>query len=291
MIVSDEMYGLSVFAEDASFSRAAKRLHLTQPAVHAQIKRLADVVGVPLYRKVGRNVVLTPAGAELAAFARDAQERGMELVARLRGESAEKRVVLAAGPGALLHVISEGLHAFSRTYDGRLEILTADATAAIDAVRTGVAHVGVAAVDAPPEGLDVRRVAEVPQVLAVPRDHRLAKKRTISIEDLDGERLVLPPAGRPQRAVLDAAFAAKGIRVTAGALAVGWELVVHLVTLGVGGAIVNGSVQLPRTLVGRPVRELPRVRYWAFTRASARADARALTAALVSGTSSARSSR
>jgi DNA-binding transcriptional LysR family regulator len=291
MIVSDELYGLSVFAEDASFSRAAKRLNLTQPAVHAQIKRLTQVVGVPLHRRVGRNVVLTPAGAELAAFARDAQERGMELVSRLRGESTERRVVLAAGAGALLHVISEGLHAFSRSYDGRLEILTADATSAIDAVRTGVAHVGVAAVDAPPDGLDVRRIADVAQVVAVPRDHRLAKTRVVSIEDLEGERLVLPPPGRPQRAVLDAAFAAKGIRVRAGALAVGWELVVHLVTLGVGVAIVNGSVRLPRALVGRPVRDLPRVRYFTFTRESARADARALASALVSGTSSTRGSR
>jgi DNA-binding transcriptional LysR family regulator len=291
MIVSDEMYGLSVFAEDASFSRAAKRLHLTQPAVHAQIKRLSDTVGVPLYRKQGRNVVLTPAGAELAAFARDAQERGIELVARLRGEKAERRIVLAAGAGALLHVISDGLHAFSRTYDGRLDILTADATAAIEAVRNGNAHAGVAAVEAPPDGLDARRVADVAQMLVVLRDHRLAKKRRISIEDLDGERLVLPPPGRPQRAVLDAAFASKGIRVVAGALAVGWELVVHLVTLGVGGAIVNGSVKLPRGLVGRPVRDLPRVRYWAFTRPSARADVRALVDAMVSGSASSRSSR
>src|SRR5437764_7249218 len=116
MITSDELYGFSVFAEDASFSRAAERLHLTQPAVHAQIKRLAEIVGVPLYRKAGRNVVLTPEGVELAAFARDTQERGLELVARLRGETAERRVVLAAGAGALLHVVGDGLHAFTRTY-------------------------------------------------------------------------------------------------------------------------------------------------------------------------------
>ncbi len=71
--------------------------------------------------------------------------------------------------------------------------------------------------------LDMHRITEVGQLLVVPRHHPLAKRRRASLADLDGERLVLPPEGRPQRRTLDAALAAKGVSVTVGALATGWS--------------------------------------------------------------------
>ena len=91
----------------------------------------------------------------------------------------------------------------------------------------------------------------------------------------------MPPEGRPQRAALDAAFATHGVRVDRTATARGWEVVVRLVALGVGLGIVNGAVRLPRGLVSRPLRELPRVRYLAFTRRRPSPEADALRSALV----------
>jgi LysR family transcriptional regulator, low CO2-responsive transcriptional regulator len=283
MLDSDALRTFAAFAEDASLSSAARRLHLSQPAVHAQLKRLADEIGAPLYRRSGRGLALTREGAEVAAFARDIAERTADLLARVRGERAagDARVILAAGAGALLFVLGAGMRAFARERAERLDVITADGRAAIEAVTSGSAHVGVAAIDGPPPDVEAHQLTDVPQVLVVPRAHRLAKKRRVSIADLDGERLVLPPPGRPQRATLDAAFTTRGISVRAGALAVGWELVVHLVSVGAGLAIVNGSVRLPRGLVARPVPELPWVRYQVFTRPRPRAAAAALVRLLV----------
>jgi LysR family transcriptional regulator, low CO2-responsive transcriptional regulator len=289
MIQSDWLVAFSVFSEDANLSRAAKRLHLSQPAVHAQLRKLSDELGVPLYQRAGRGLVLTREGAEVAAFARDAEERSRDLVARLRGDGAgtSRRVVLAAGAGALLHVLGEGMRAFSRTYEGRLEIVTADAGAATEAVSSGVAHVGVIAVDAsapafdPRRQLEEHRLTEVGQLVVMPRAHRLARRRRVSLSDLDGERLVMPPEGRPQRVMLDAAFAARGVRVTVGALATGWDLTLKLVELGSGLAIVNASVKIPRGLIARPTSELPRLRYLALTRPRPRSDAAFLVQALL----------
>ena len=129
--------------------------------------------------------------------------------------------------------------------------------------------------------LDVHRITEVGQVAVVPRAHRLARKRRVSLAELEGERLVMPPPGRPQRIALDAALSARGVRVRAGALATGWDLTVRLVELGAGLAIVNGSVHIPRGLVARPIAELPRLRYVAFTRRRPREDATSLVRALV----------
>lgn len=288
MIDSDRLHVFAVFAEDTNLSRAAARLHLSQPAVHAQIRKLSDELGVPLYRRVGRGLALTKEGVELAAFARETEERDAEFVARLKGEAgeAERRVVLAAGAGALLHVLGPALRAFTRSYSGRLDVVTVDGPTAAGLVVRGEAHVGVAALDAAPlpslqdESLEVRPITDVKQLLVVPRGHRLAKKRHASLADLEGERLVLPPRGRPQRVALEAAFAARGIMVREGALATGWDLVVHLVSLGIGLAVVNASVRLPAGLVSIELRELPAIRYVAFARRRPRPDPAALLEAM-----------
>lgn len=283
MIPSAFLETFATFAEDASLSRAAKRLHLSQPAVHAQLRRLSEILGVALYQRAGRGLVLTQAGIEVAAFAREASDRSDDLVARLRGEEgAEKRVVLAAGAGALLYVLGDGLRSFSRAYEGRLDILTSDAPAAVEAVTRGTAHVGVVAGAVPIGDLERHRIVEVGQVLVAPKGHVLAKKRSLSLTDLHGERLVLPPQGRPQRAALDAALAARGVQITVGAIAGGWDLVLHLVGLGVGLAIVNGSVEVPRGLTTRPLRELPRIAYAAITRKKPGPDASLLVKHLAS---------
>jgi DNA-binding transcriptional LysR family regulator len=104
----------------------------------------------------------------------------------------------------------------------------------------------------------------------------------LSLTDLEGERLVLPPPGRPQRAALDAALAARGVQIVVGAIAGGWDLVLHLVGLGVGIAIVNGCVKVPRGLVTRPLRELPRIGYAAITRKKPGPDASLLVEHLAS---------
>lgn len=286
MIPSALLETFAAFAEDASLSRAAKRLHLSQPAVHAQLRRLSELLGVALYARAGRGLVLTQAGVEVAAFARDASERSEDFVGRLRGEGIERRVVLAAGAGALLYVLGDGLRSFTRAFDGRLDIVTADGPSAVDAVTRGLAHVGVVAGPAPIGDLERHRLVEVGQVLVAPKGHPLATKRGLSLADLAGERLVLPPPGRPQRAALDAALAARGVQITVGAIAGGWDLVLHLVALGVGVAIVNGSVKVARGLVARPLRELPRVAYSTITRKKPGPDASLLVKHLTSAKAS-----
>lgn len=283
MIAVDEIRTFAVFAETVSLSAAARELHLTQPAVHAHLKRLSERLGVPLYHRAGRGLVLTREGIEVAAFARDAVERASAFEARLRGAPEKARVVLAAGAGALVHVLSPGIRAFTRSHKGVLEILSADASAAVEATLRGTAHVGVGALGSVPEELEAHLLTDVAQVLVMPKEHPFAKKRRVHLTDLDEAPLVLPPEGRPQRAALDSAFAAHGVRVHRTATAQGWEVVVRLVELGVGLGIVNGAVRLPRALVSRPLRELPRARYLAFTRHRPSVDAATLLTALVKG--------
>jgi DNA-binding transcriptional LysR family regulator len=265
----------ATFADDPNLSRAAKRLHLSQPAVHAQLRALAEDLGVALYRRSGRGLVLTPEGIEVAAFAREEAARESELRARLSGGEPDQPVIVAAGAGAIVHLLAPG---FRRTKQ-RIEVITADASQALDLVRSGRAHIGVGVFPSAPSDVDVTKLVEAEQVLVVRRDDLLAKKRRVSLGDLAGRDVIAPPEGGPQRAALGSAFAAA--RITA--VARGWDVVLRLVEVGVGIGIVNATCALPRSLVGKPLRELPRVTYFAFTRARARAAVLEVLRALAQG--------
>ncbi|MFZ5890453.1 MAG: LysR family transcriptional regulator [Myxococcota bacterium] len=67
------VFAFTEFAEHLNFTRAAKQLHISQPALHVQIRKLSEEVGRPLYRRTGRSLSLTPEGKRLAVFGREVQ--------------------------------------------------------------------------------------------------------------------------------------------------------------------------------------------------------------------------
>src|SRR5512137_935336 len=57
-------------ARHLSFTRAARELHLTQPAVSTQVKMLEEHTGLPLFEQLGKKIYMTAAGAELLRYSR-----------------------------------------------------------------------------------------------------------------------------------------------------------------------------------------------------------------------------
>src|SRR5262245_7837413 len=92
-----QMRVFAVVARNLSFTRAARELHLTQPAVSQQVKLLEDDIGLALFEQIGRKVQLTSAGEELLRYANQmldlVRETG-EALAAMRGL---KRGVLKLG--------------------------------------------------------------------------------------------------------------------------------------------------------------------------------------------------
>jgi LysR family transcriptional regulator, low CO2-responsive transcriptional regulator len=286
MIHGDWLAAFEVFARELNFTHAAARLHLTQPALHAQVAKLGERVGAPLYTRRGRSLELTAAGVRLLAFAREARERESQLMADLRGEHAPAPVTLAAGEGALLYLLGDALRSFAAHGDAPLRVLTRDRAGTLAALRDGSAHLGVTAVDSVPDGLVAERLVDAPQVLMVPARHRLARAARVGLADLAGERMILPPGDAPHRLALARAIASATRSEAAIEPAVeagGWSLMLHFVRLGLGLAIVNGICTPPRGTRARVLGELPRVRYVLVRRAGAAlsAQAEALRAALL----------
>ena len=264
----------AAFAEERNFTRAARRLGLSQPALFERVARLASLLEVPLYRREGRSLVLTEQGVRLAAHARESHERALALVRELRGLTVADTVTLAAGEGSYLFLVGPALTRFT-TEGGRLRPLTLGARDACAAVLSGVAHLGVCAMDLLPAGLTSVELLRTPLCLAMPATHPLAARRKIAISALAGERLILSPSGQLHREFVGRALS----RLAPEQLgpdpieADGWPLMLRFVQLGLGVAVVNGICTLPNGTVSRPVPEMGTITYRLVRRQEARLSA------------------
>ena len=267
MIDSNWLASFSVFAEERHFTRAAQRLHISQPALHVQIAKLSQQLGVKLYRRIGRALELTSEGQELGAFAREMSERSDAFLSTLRAAPSSK-VVLAAGEGTLLYTLGPVVQRFSARADVKLRVLTRDRDGILAALSDGEAHLGVVPLATVPDGFAATKLWRSGQMLVLRRGHPLAKKRRIRLRDLQAQRLVLPPVGKPHREFVARALGAAGVSYEVSVEASGWELILRYAELGIGLAIVNDICRVPRGAVSRSLPELPSLDYYAVTRAS-----------------------
>ena len=252
------------FAAERNFTKAAKRVALSQPALFERIHKLTERVGRPLYARDGRSLVLTPAGLQLAAFARDELTRARAFVDALNGTERET-LTLAAGEGAWLYLLAPAVRAFTaeaaRGSGTALRVLTLGGPAALEAVISGAATFAVGVFDLVPRGLVARDIVTTPLVAALPRRHRLSRRRTLRLKDLASETLILAPAGQRHRDLVGRAVASAGGSGAPPIEADGWPLMLAFVAAGLGVAVVNGICAPPAGVVLRPVTELGTVTY------------------------------
>ena len=264
----DWLFSFVVFADHVNFTRAAQALHITQPALHAQIRKLSDDVGVPLYRRDGRALVLTAEGRRLAVFGREVQARGSDVLAELRGEDSRGPVILASGQGAFLYLLGPTIKRFLKER-WPLRVVSMWGPDTLRAVRDARADVGVAVLTSMPTDLDCRAVRRVRQVVLLPRGHRLSKRRSLKPGDLTSESIIVAPEGSPHRVMLSQALATAGATWSIAVEASGWELMVQFARYGLGIAVVNDFCPVPRGLVGVRLDDVPDVEYHVVTRPGA----------------------
>ncbi|WP_433478061.1 helix-turn-helix domain-containing protein [Spirillospora sp. CA-142024] len=65
---TDALASFAVFADHLNFTRAAEELHISQPALHVKVQKLAENLGRPLYTRQGRRLTLTSTGEQVARF-------------------------------------------------------------------------------------------------------------------------------------------------------------------------------------------------------------------------------
>ncbi len=233
-------------AEEASFTRAAERVHVAQPGVSAQIRRLERELGQPLLDRSGRTVRLTEAGAAVLPYARAALAAvaGVrlavdEVTGLLRG-----RVAVGMITSCSLNDLSDLLARFHRAHPGVEITLSEDNSdrllADLRDGRLDLALVGLAT--APPPGIDTQVVIDEALVAAVGLGDPLAGRTSIPLTALRDRALISLPHGTGLRTCLDEACAAAGVRPRIAFEASDPSVLARLAARGLGVAILPESI-------------------------------------------------
>ena len=233
-------------AEEANFTRAAQRVHISQSGVSAQIRQLEHDLGAALIDRSGRSASLTPAGqaalprARAALAAAGAVRQAVdEVTGLLRG-----RLVIGMVTACTVTPLFDALAGFHRAHPG-IEITLAEGNSdwLTGQVRAGQADLAlIGAAGAPPDGLDSLQIISEPLVAAVPPGHPLAGQPRAALADVATYPVVSLPAGTGVRAVFDQGCAAAGLRPEIALQASAPDAVADLARRGLGVAILSASM-------------------------------------------------
>ena len=203
---------LQIFAAVAhhlSYTRAAEELHLTQPAVFAQIKQLEEVIGLPLLERTGKQLYLTAVGHEVLATSRETLGALERLEMRLADMQGLKRGRLrVAMVTTAKYLIPRLLAEFCVRYPG------IEATLIVTNREQVLARIAnneddLTILGAPPEGMGVMAtpIANNPLVVIARNDHALAQHKQISLPRIVEEPFIAREPGSGTRLATERFFA------------------------------------------------------------------------------------
>jgi DNA-binding transcriptional LysR family regulator len=256
-----ELYQIGYFIEIArqrSFTRAAERLRMAQPALSQQMKNLEAELGTELLIRGRKETQLTAAGkallprAEALLAQAEAAKVVVSDVAGLRGG----RLVIAAIPSVSACLLPAVIREFSRRHRKvALQLIESSSERVAESVESGQADIGFLQLPASKTAFNTQVIVSEPFVLLAARKHPTAKQPAVMLKQLAGESFIFYK-GRARDTALEACRKAgfePRIACESGEL----ETVRALVTAGLGLAIVPrlAAGNLPATIQAITIRE------------------------------------
>jgi DNA-binding transcriptional LysR family regulator len=251
-----------VLAEELHFGRAAARLHMTQPPLTQAIQGLERAIGVPLFTRTRRSVALSPAGTALLPQARRllAAAEALPSVAQAAAAGLAGQLRLAFVSSIAYGPLPDWLRSFRQAHPDvllQLREATLDVQlAAFDADEIDAGFVLHAPGAAPP-GFAAWTALSEPLVMVLPESHAAASRRSLRLDHLATESLVIFPR-QIAPSLFDAvltAYRSQGATPQIAQEAIQMQTIVNLVSAGMGVAWVPASMtRLQRPgVVYRPV--------------------------------------
>ncbi len=203
-------------AEAKTFTAGARHVNITQAAISMQIRQLEESVGLPLFTRTPRRVILTEAGEMLLHRARKIireYSAALAEIAEIAGaEHGRLRIGAASATFATtqLPMILEKLK--DKFPNAQITVASGTSSALVDKIMHG--EIDVAFVSLPVETSNIQTdllFSDEIVAIASPQ-HPLAKEKFISAEQLAGEQLILGETGGNTRRMIDDFFAAANVR-------------------------------------------------------------------------------
>lgn len=237
---------LVAVAEEASFTKGAARVHVAQPGVSAQIRRLEQELGETLLDRSGRAITLTEVGEAFLPHARAAltSVAGARLAVDELAGLTRGRVAVGMITACGVLELPDALAEFHRRHPG-VEISLREGNsdrllAQLRGAQLDLAFVGLAS--DPPPGISTLDVIDERLFAGVPRAGPQARDTTITLEALCDQPLVSLPVGTGLRSALDDACASAGFAPQIAFEASSLMMVAALAVRGLGSAILPESV-------------------------------------------------
>ncbi|MHB8233193.1 MAG: LysR substrate-binding domain-containing protein [Solirubrobacteraceae bacterium] len=232
-------------AEELHFGRAAQRLHIAQPSLSQQIRRLESQLGATLLERNSRNVRLTRAGEALLREGRRTLAQAQNAVRSTRAAAARRLVVGFYGSAGADHLPAVLRECGEQLPD--LQIAVRELRlGSLNDVEDGNVDVAFTRILPGQSDLEIRVIAHEPRVVALPVSHPLAGRRSLRFSDLASESFITNPAvseDAPRPARWLAEQHRHGLRGRVAARSTGVLEILTLVAAGRGVCLVPSSVK------------------------------------------------
>lgn len=220
-----------------SFTEAAQRLHLTQPAVSMQIAHLSKDLRVKLFERIEKHMELTDAGRILFRYAESifnlADHAADEMASRT--EESALRLEVAAGLLFVEHYLPSLIGPFQRKYPRvQFQIHTGPTRPLIEKLASYECHFAFLGEVPNDKAFVTQKIAEDRVVVIVAAKHPLAKRRTIKLEELTQWPVISFAKGSETRALFEASLQRAGLTVAPVMESFSAEGIKRAVEVGVG---------------------------------------------------------
>lgn len=197
-----------------SFSRAAQQLNYAQSSISAQIQSLEEDLGVKLFDRLGKRILLTEAGGHLLRYANKILDLAEESRAAISGDNEPQGSLTIRIPETFgVQYLPPVLKLFGSKFPKvKLSFTTCAHEGLADDLRKGITDLAFLLTDSVQAAdLEVKRIGfESIQIVAGP-DHPLASKKRLHTEDFQGETLLLSKVDCSYRKIFQAILAEKNI--------------------------------------------------------------------------------
>ncbi len=256
---SRELQAICTLAECGSFVAAALTMNVSQPALTRTVQRVEQALGVALFRRSTRRVEITAAGQEFVTLAqrvladlRISVENMREISDELRGRCIVSSVMSVAYT-QLPHIVAR----YRESRPGiELQVREGVHGTVMDDVRSGVADMGITYIDDVPGEYSVVSLGREVFHVVMPRNHPLAARPGVKLEELAPYAQVSLPRDAQTRRLIDSHAAIAGVALRHTVTVSQFATVMQFVWAGVGVAIVPGGAvpaALSADLVARPL--------------------------------------
>ena len=227
-------------AEVGGMAQAAEQLHLSQPSVSIQVRKLAEAVGLPLYEVIGRRLKLTEAGRRVVVAGREILDTFNRLDGSLNDlKGLQTGCLRLAVDASAKYFLPQFLGPFLKRYPGvELEFVEGERSFLVD--RIGQNLDDLYFFNHVPVDLDITHYPFLPNPLVVVarEDHRLADGGQYAWADLAGERVIIPAQGSGARLAIEEFMSSHALKIDR-ALAVASSEAIKLSVADMGIGILS----------------------------------------------------